>query len=1170
MRKIILTVLIVLTLFFTMQFSIAKTVQINSSIEIADIITDKNEYCAPDYNVILKAKVVKINGGASTPADGTKVYGYFVNPNGETIQDEMVYDTNSKLYTYSLNIYKYYNSGIVIGTWTAYAYAQNNNLYYASDRINFQVSKTCSTQNSPPVITGIGGPTSLNVNEVGKWIINAYDPDGNYLYYSVDWGDALIVPERATAASSQTSTLEHTYTNAGTYTIIFTVSDSQEASTQASITVKVLGVVNPTTYWTEWKDRDDPSGTGDWEHKQDFPDVCDKPIAVECKTLNGVDFMDAGQDVICNTAEGFVCYNNLNDNNCKDYKVRFLCAVNDVAPKTPAEIPCKDYDGGVNENVRSTIKGLASWGPGLQAEVMKDHCRLPEYANEFFCNDAGYVDQKSIFCKNGCKDGMCQSATPPSAQVCGNEFKEGSEQCDNRDLGFKTTMQLLIETDNPKTVNFNGNNYLIYYLGYNTDDSTILIRINNQTKTLGLKENYVIAGVTVSFTEFYPKKTMITLKANPRTCTDEGYGSGELKCTNQCQYDYSSCQNIISVNDSWTAFFKVALDENALTSDISLALDILNRLNPPPIVVGTTVLFKDLNGFDLDHKITLAIYNGKAIIITGSNSPQNQLIFSKTVRRILDDEGILILKSIKSNEITQQNIRYLFNDVVCGNRICEAGEADVCAVCTSEICPSVPCQAGSCPRDCGSSTEVQAFLNEKVKLNPGMIANYDKENIEIRYNGITSYTCPALSNGEERSDTAVESIVERNKNCKPTASFTVVYTDDAPVDTMKVTANTDESRYKVGDTILVTARVQDKSLTDAKIIQETEITPDQAINAVVYFVAPSGELTKFQMEQALQVVDAAPVYKFIYEATEIDQDAEKGLWTIYVVASKGSTRVSSEKIYFKILENRAVIDVVEDSAITANAIAESQTKFNINLMDGEAYKLGNYILTLNDLEGETAVIIMQKSSREYEYICAPGCKEVEDGCLCPKIRVIKTLKGYDIDTGSGQIEAKEIKINPGADKIVAVLENDGEQDVGLSNLEEGIDIVTYNNKKVKITTNRQKLETYITDDLDSAKTRITIRGNYRGLIAETSSGDKEVKVLPSEASNTAQEAMTASYTEMELKDSDDGLIYELDGAKSVKILGFIPVESKVSTTIDAGSGAVIDINKPWYSAISTE
>jgi len=94
--------------------------------------------------------------------------------------------------------------------------------------------------NKPPVITGVGGPTTLKISEVGTWTINAYDPDGNYLTYNIDWGDNPIVYNQgSTATTVQSTSLQHSYSNSGTYTIIFTVKDDQGAITKSTITVNI-------------------------------------------------------------------------------------------------------------------------------------------------------------------------------------------------------------------------------------------------------------------------------------------------------------------------------------------------------------------------------------------------------------------------------------------------------------------------------------------------------------------------------------------------------------------------------------------------------------------------------------------------------------------------------------------------------------------------------------------------------------------------------------------------------------------------------------------------------------------------------------------------------------------------------------------------------------------
>ena len=78
--------------------------------------------------------------------------------------------------------------------------------------------------------------------------------------------------------------------------------------------------------WTDWLDRDDPGGSGDFETLRQFQEaglVCAAPIAVECQTLSGESWEAAGQKYLCNLPQGGVCRNN--DQRCLDYRVRLLC-----------------------------------------------------------------------------------------------------------------------------------------------------------------------------------------------------------------------------------------------------------------------------------------------------------------------------------------------------------------------------------------------------------------------------------------------------------------------------------------------------------------------------------------------------------------------------------------------------------------------------------------------------------------------------------------------------------------------------------------------------------------------------------------------------------------------------------------------------------------------------
>ncbi|XP_056284407.1 mucin-5B-like isoform X3 [Pseudoliparis swirei] len=83
--------------------------------------------------------------------------------------------------------------------------------------------------------------------------------------------------------------------------------------------------------WTKWFDRDDPSGSGDWEtlvdlHKENPGKICPKPAAIEAQTLTGLSVAAAGEVIQIDTTKGFVCRNkDQPDQKCNDYRVRFSC-----------------------------------------------------------------------------------------------------------------------------------------------------------------------------------------------------------------------------------------------------------------------------------------------------------------------------------------------------------------------------------------------------------------------------------------------------------------------------------------------------------------------------------------------------------------------------------------------------------------------------------------------------------------------------------------------------------------------------------------------------------------------------------------------------------------------------------------------------------------------------
>uniref|UniRef100_A0A8C5EQS8 WxxW domain-containing protein n=1 Tax=Gouania willdenowi TaxID=441366 RepID=A0A8C5EQS8_GOUWI len=82
-----------------------------------------------------------------------------------------------------------------------------------------------------------------------------------------------------------------------------------------------------------WFDRDDPSGSGDWEtfkdlYKENPGKICPHPRSIEAQTLSGQKAPAPGDEVILIWPTiGLICKNkDQKDGKCEDYRVRFRCS----------------------------------------------------------------------------------------------------------------------------------------------------------------------------------------------------------------------------------------------------------------------------------------------------------------------------------------------------------------------------------------------------------------------------------------------------------------------------------------------------------------------------------------------------------------------------------------------------------------------------------------------------------------------------------------------------------------------------------------------------------------------------------------------------------------------------------------------------------------------------
>lgn len=100
-----------------------------------------------------------------------------------------------------------------------------------------------------------------------------------------------------------------------------------------------------------------------------------------------------------------------------------------------------------------------------------------------------------------------------------------------------------------------------------------------------------------------------------------------------------------------------------------------------------------------------------------------------------------------------------------------------------------------------------------------------------------------------------------------------------------------------------------------------------------------------------------------------------------------------------------------------------------------------------------------------------------------------------------------------------------------------------------------------------AKTTRKIKVEEKKLLMVTSTGSKEIKVMPDTASEVALNQLKLKEYEIELKDVGKP-VYEIQGTKEVRILGFISATMSINSQIDANSGVVLQTNKPWWSFLA--
>ncbi len=89
------------------------------------------------------------------------------------------------------------------------------------------------------------------------------------------------------------------------------------------------------------------------------------------------------------------------------------------------------------------------------------------------------------------------------------------------------------------------------------------------------------------------------------------------------------------------------------------------------------------------------------------------------------------------------------------------------------------------------------------------------------------------------------------------------------------------------------------------------------------------------------------------------------------------------------------------------------------------------------------------------------------------------------------------------------------------------------------------------------------------LMMNTTQGTKEIKIMPSTASETAINQLQLKNYQIELKDVGQP-VYEITGTKDVKVMGIFNAQMLITSSVDATTGSVGVTAKPWWSFLAKE
>lgn len=87
------------------------------------------------------------------------------------------------------------------------------------------------------------------------------------------------------------------------------------------------------------------------------------------------------------------------------------------------------------------------------------------------------------------------------------------------------------------------------------------------------------------------------------------------------------------------------------------------------------------------------------------------------------------------------------------------------------------------------------------------------------------------------------------------------------------------------------------------------------------------------------------------------------------------------------------------------------------------------------------------------------------------------------------------------------------------------------------------------------------------IFMKTSAGQKQINVMPEDAARVSDIPLSA-IKKIELKEKNQKPVYSVIGVKQAKLFFIIPTSMEINTEVDAVTGSIIYVNKPWWSFLA--